>query len=275
MGVIINIMNNKGGCGKTTTACNLSDALGKKGKRVLVIDLDSQCNTTSILFPKTVQIRKCVYELIDPNDENGSDLTEYTYMTDYKNVAVIPNVSDTANLEPDLIEKAPESFMKLRNHLRDFCIASYDYTIIDNPPNIGTFVLCSLHAADFAIVPIRAGSAFSVEGLIKATQLINRIRERGNPDLRFLRLLINGRDKRTAISKTLVDQLRNTFGDGQIFDTEIPQTTAFERAESNGATILKSEPTTPGATAFRDLAKELIHIIEAPQKRERRAKSRD
>jgi cellulose biosynthesis protein BcsQ len=261
MGFIINIVNNKGGCGKTTTACNLADALGKKGKHILVIDMDSQCNTTSLLLPKNVPLRNNLYDLLDPNKDR-KDLKDFFYPTNCKNVILIPNISETANLEPQLILKAPESFFKLRNTLRQYAVENYDFTIIDNPPNMGTFVLCSLYASDFVIVPIKAGSAFSVEGLFKATQLINDVRGRGNNDLRFLRLLINGKDKRTAISKALIDQVHSTFNNDQIFKTEIPVNTTFEKAESSGNTIFQYDAAASGAKAFRELAKELIDILK-------------
>jgi len=259
VGVIISVVNNKGGVGKTIVTCNLADALGRKGKRVLVVDMDSQCNSTSLLIPKGT-IRNSIYELLDP-DEAEEPLSNYIYPTQYGNVACIPNVPETASLEPKLILKAPDSFLHLRKRIREYTEQRYDFTIIDNPPNMGTFVICSMYASDFVIVPIKAGSAFSVEGLLKAVQVINDIRNGGNPDLKFLRLLINSIDKRTIISRTIVDQIWTAFRDNQIFKTTIPVNTAFERAESDSQTIFQYEPTSTGARAFRDLAKELLDIF--------------
>lgn len=262
MGVIISVANNKGGCGKTTTTCNLADALGKRGKRVLVVDMDSQCNTTSKLIPKSVSIRKSLYDLLDPS-ENKTNISDVFCPTEYRNVYLVPNIGITGNLEPELILNAPDSFFKLRNVLRNYASEKYDFTIIDNPPNMGTFVLCSLYASDFVIVPIKAGSTDSVEGLLRATQLINDVQEKGNNDLRFLRILINNVDGRTAISKAVVDQVRNTFDKDQIFETTIPVNTTFEKAESAGKTVFQIDGTSAGARAFRNLAKELIAILGA------------
>jgi chromosome partitioning protein len=260
MGYILSVVNNKGGVGKTLTTCNLADALGKKGKRVLVLDADSQCNTSSILLNKNIEIRKSLFDLLeDPSPT--PDFNGYVYATECKNVFLIPNITDTANLEPDLISQAPGSFFKLRNTLRQYCTTNYDFTIIDCPPNMGTFVLCSLYTSDFVIVPIKAGSAFSVEGLIRATKLIDDVRKKGNPDLRFLRLLVNCIDNRTSISKAITSQLQSIFEKEQIFRVQIPVNTSFEKAESQRATIFQHDPTASGARAFRDLAKELTSIL--------------
>jgi len=260
MGVIISVVNNKGGVGKTTVCCNLADALGKRGKKVLVVDIDSQCNATSILSPHKLEIRKTLYDLFTDADQN---IKECIYPTNLKNVFFIPNISDTAGLEPELIEGAPESFFRLRKALREYALKNYDFTFLDCPPNMGTFVLCSLYASDFVIVPIRAGSAFSIQGLIKAVELIDEIRKKGNPDLRFLRLLVNAVDRRTSISKVIVSQIKDTFNENEIFKTQIPINTTFEQAESMKATIFQVDPTASGAKAYRKLAAELISIVDS------------
>ena len=145
--------------------------------------------------------------------------------------------------------------------MRDYAINNHDFTIIDCPPNMGSFVLCALYASDFVIVPVKAGSAFSVEGLIRATKLIEEVKTKGNSDLNFLRLLINSVDNRTAISKAITSQLHNIFDENQVFETQIPVNTAFEKAESMGETIFQNDGTASGARAFRALAIELISIV--------------
>lgn len=260
MGVIISVVNNKGGCGKTTTTCNLADALGKRGKKVLVVDMDSQCNATSKLKPDKTTIRKSLYELIDPEEKN-THVNECIYPTEIKKVSLLPNISLTANLEPDIIMNAPDSFLKIKNILKPYAIKEFDFTIIDNPPNMGAFVLCSLNASDFVIVPVEAGSTDSVEGLVKATNLIQNMQQ-NDSDLKFLRILINGLDKRTAISKIVTDQIINSFDKDDIFETMIPVNTAFQKAEALNTTIFEAEATSPGARAFRSLASEFIKIME-------------
>ena len=261
MGYIISVINNKGGVGKTTTTCNLSDSLGKQGHNVLVVDGDPQSNATSMLLPRDTLVRKSLYDLFNEDNVEPTFSSGHIYATSCKNVHIIPNINDTASLEPSLIAGAPDSFFRLRNCLRTFLKDKFDYIIIDNPPNLGTFVLCNLYTSDFAIIPILAKSSFSVGGLIKAVELIKEIKEKVNPDLRFLRLLINSVDKRTAISKLITQQVSQSFKSNQIFKTHIPISTAFEKAEAGMSTIFKYYATSTGAAAFRELAKELSAIM--------------
>ncbi len=121
-----------------------------------------------------------------------------------------------------MILSAPASLFRLRRHLRDYALRHFDFVIIDNPPNLGSFVLCALNTADFALVPVKAGSAFSVTGLLQAVRLINEVRVQDNKDLRFLRLLISHVDKRTLISRTLTGQIFRAFREDQIFRTTYP-----------------------------------------------------
>jgi len=256
---IISIVNNKGGVGKTTVACNLAHALGLRGKRVLVVDLDSQCNATALLLPKGNNPRHSLYELLE-QEGPGGNLKDYCCRSRYEKVFCLPNVPETASLEPRLILGAPASFSRLRRQLRDQARTHFDVTIMDTPPNLGTFVLCALNAADFALVPIKSGSAFSIEGLLKAVRLVKEVQAQRNQELRFLRLLINQVDKRTLISRTLAAQITAIFREDQVFRTPIPASTAFERAEAAGETLLSYQPGAPGAVAFRELAAELLDI---------------
>ena len=261
MGVIISIVNNKGGCGKTTVTCNMADALGRAGKNVLVIDMDPQCNTTSILLPDGLHIQKSLFSILDPSAAK-SDIDDLIYPTGCGNVSLIPNIPETSGLESAVASHSPRSLFRLREEYRPLIISDFDIAIIDNPPNIGVFVKSSLNAADFVIVPIRAGSTFSIEGIIKATKLIKEIQGKGNPELRFLRLLINGLDKRTGICRAVKEHIGMAFDRDQVFETEIPINTDFEMAESRRETIFQFDSNAKGAYAFTHLAGELIDILE-------------
>jgi len=260
MSVIISVVNNKGGVGKTTVTCNLSHALAKKGKKVLVVDIDSQCNATSLLVPDTTSLRYSIYDILEPGNDTTPD--KCVYGTEYANLYCVPNIPDTASLEPQLIYESPKSLFFLRERFRDYALENFDITIIDNPPNMGTFVICSLYSSDFVIVTNQAGSSFSLEGLLKAIVLINEVREQGNPNLRFLRLLINQVDKRTTISRATITQIKQNFKPDQFFITTIPINTAFQQAESLKQTIFKFSPHAAGARAYRLLAQELLEILD-------------
>jgi cellulose biosynthesis protein BcsQ len=260
MGVVIAIVNNKGGVGKTTAACNLAHAMGLRGRRVLVVDLDPQCNATSLLLSKHPDRQHNLSELL-ADETRGTPISRFIYPSSYAGVFCLPNIPETASLEPELIFSSPTSLLRVRHHLRDYVLRHFDFVIIDTPPNLGTFVLCGLNTADFALVPVKAGSAFSVAGLLKAVRLINEVQIQDNKDLKFLRLLINCVDKRTLISRALTEQLFRTFREDQVFRTSIPANTAFEQAEAAGVTIFRYNPRAPGARAFRELAQELLDIF--------------
>jgi cellulose biosynthesis protein BcsQ len=262
-GQIISIVNNKGGVGKTTVAVNLAHALTRRGQRVLVIDMDTQCNATSILCSKELG-RNTLYEVFA---ESNVPIEQCIYPTEYERLFCLPNTNDTGALEPPLLRALPDSFEIIRQRIRQYAQDSYDFTFLDCPPNMGFFVVSALHASDFVIVPVLAGSAFSVEGLSKAIDLINDIRTNSNSDLKFLRLMINQVDRRTAMAKVSIDQINKHFTPDQIFTTMIPVNAAFQRAENEAKTIIRYDPTTLGAKAYRALAKELLGIfaLDSPE----------
>jgi chromosome partitioning protein len=259
-GIIISVANNKGGVGKTTVTCNLGYALTRHSKRILIIDMDSQCNATSLLLHKNANPNHTLYELLNPQTEN-LPVDRYIYPTEYESLYCLPNISETAGLEPELIKESPISFFRLRENIRNYALHNYDFTIIDTPPNMGTFVITSLYASDFVIVPNEIDSAFSLEGLIKAMNLIKDIKINGNPDLRFLRLLINKVDRRTTISRVAIQHIKKSFAENQFFQTTIPINTAFKQAEHLRQIIFRYKSSAPGAKAYRKLAQELLTIL--------------
>jgi cellulose biosynthesis protein BcsQ len=257
LGRIISVVNNKGGVGKTTVAANLAHALTRRGRRVLVVDMDSQCNATSLMLHKEPR-GNTLYEVFTEPELN---IGQCIYPTEYEKLFCLPNTNDTSALEPPLLKALPDSFRVIRNRIREYTQQHYDFALLDCPPNMGFFVVSALYASDFVIVPIWAGSAFSIEGLLKAIDLINDIYVNGNADLKFLRLLINQVDRRTAMTKVTIDQLEKNFSPDQIFKTMIPVNAAFQRAENERKTIIRYDPTTLGAKSYRALATELLELF--------------
>lgn len=259
-GSIIAVMNNKGGVGKTTVCLNLGAALANRGHNVAVLDLDSQCNLTNMLLdPKT--ITGTMYELLT-NRMDNPDLLGHP--SNVRNMTCYPNAEETAALEVDLLANpgVPEAYSIIRQKLRDHLKNHHQFTFIDCPPNMGLFAVSALYAADFAIVPVLAGSFFSLEGLLKAGQLIGNISEKANPDLRFLRLLVNAVDMRTHMGKVAMAQLQSRFGEGQVFKTSIQSAASFQQAEYHRRTILRHAPNSAPSKAYRELADELMGILE-------------
>ena len=256
--MLIAIINNKGGVGKTATAVNLGHALALLGKKVLVIDMDSQCNATEILFQNLPSYQPSLYDIFA---SENSDITNCIVSTEHENLFLLPNIPETAGLEPELIAGAPDSFFRLRKAIRDYALKHFDFTLLDNPPNMGTFVISSLLASDFVIVPTEAGSKYSADGLVKAVKLIEETRQKLNPDLRFLKLLVTKVDRRTSIANLVLDQIRSIFPKEKVFDTYVPVNTDLQKAEFQGKTIFSYRSSAPAAHAYRKLAEELIQTI--------------
>lgn len=263
MGIIISINNHKGGVAKTVTSCNLSHALARSGKKVLLIDMDPQCNATSLIIGKSNGLTRenSVYEVLD-TEENFS-VADCITTTQYERLSIIPNIHDTATHEPRLLLKIPESFSILKQKLKAGEItAKYDFVIIDNPPSLGILTINSLTAANFSIVPVMAGSRHSIEGLVQVIKLIEEIKERSNPDLMFLRVLVTMLDRRNGEHNSTLSHIREIFPRDRVFDTFIRFSSSFQKAERLSMTIFKHKSSVPGAIDYKNLADELIKIVE-------------
>lgn len=259
MGHILAISNNKGGVGKTTTAANLAHALANRKKHVLVVDADSQCNLTSTLLSRPWP-GNSLLELLD-----GDGLPPESCIhpaTEYERLHVLPNKTDTAALEPDLARREDLGWPLLRDRLRDYAVDHYDVTLIDCPPNLGMFALQAMIASDFIIVPVEAGSRYAIDGLDQTVETIEDIAEvdpTGGSG-RFLRLLINKADRRTAVSRVSIEHIQQTYGD-KVFQTIIPINTHIQQAEASKKTVIRHSSKSPGADVFRALAGELLGIL--------------
>ncbi|MEW5736905.1 MAG: ParA family protein [Thermodesulfobacteriota bacterium] len=259
-GKIICCANNKGGIGKTSATCHLAVALARRGHRVLVIDNDPQCNATGILGKKGILFGGTMYEIYEKSvDRMG--VSSCIYETEYEGCFLLPNAEETSGLEMSLAAAYPESLTTLRDRVSRHARVNYDFTFIDCPPAVGLFVANALFASDFAVVPVDAGSAHSLDGLKKLLDLIGSVQEAGNPGLRFLKLLVNRVDLRTAISRVILEDVRNTFSDGRVFATSIPQDTVFERAEYAKETVFKNHPRSRGARTYENLAEEFLAAV--------------
>jgi len=253
--MIIIVINNKGGVGKTTITANLAHGLANRGKKILVVDQDSQANTTSILSPPIGA--NTLYSLYSSDEPVSS----YVYPTPYENLDLIPNENATATLELELYGDVKTSYHLLRNKIRKYAEDNYDHTLIDSPPNLGIFVMMGLICADAAIIPIEAGSRYSIDGFVAAYEAIQAASQKINHDLRFLRAVVNKVDMRTSVSKTSVEYLKRHFGD-KLFNTTIPINTEIQRAEMDRQTVIRHSPHSTGAKKFRLLTDELLGMID-------------
>jgi cellulose biosynthesis protein BcsQ len=258
-GLIISIINHKGGIAKTTTTVNLGHALSRLGKKILIVDMDLQCNTTSTMFHDREIGKYSLIDILNP-DNTEINVKECIHGTTYKQLYIIPNVRETAGIEQQLIKRYPEGLSILRDRMRSYVKANFDFVLIDNPPNLGTFVISSLIASDFVIVPNEAGSKYSLEGLKEAVNFIEDIRETYNPDLKFLRVLLTKLDKRMMAHNATVELIRNYFPEEKVFETTIPSNTDFQKSELKNETIFKFRSGAIGAVAYMKLAEEILTI---------------
>lgn len=267
-GIICCVCNHKGGVGKTSLTCNLGSSLALKQQRVLIIDNDPQANASGILLLNNTSVKNSLYELLDiqVDPSKKPPIEDCIYPTKHKNLFCLPNVEETSGLEIDFAAHYPKSLNYLKNQVKTYVKNHFDYILIDCPPTLSLFVANALHTSDCAIVPIDAGSAYSLDGLRKVLELIDTIQKNGNPDLRFLRLAINRVDLRTSISKIIIGDVNDRFGENQVFKSTVPVNTSFQQAEYAKETIFNWAPTSRGAAAYRKLANEFLSIFEKKSK---------
>lgn len=248
---IFAIINQKGGVGKSTTAVNLSAALGEQGKQVLLVDLDPQGNSTSGLGIDKGELERCVYNV----------LLEDTAIED----AIIPDVCEGLDLVPATINLAGAevelvSEMARENRLKD-AVGSlrgkYDYILIDCPPSLGLLTVNSLVAADKLIIPIQT-EFYALEGVTKLLESMKRVKSLLNPTLDIFGILLTMYDGRTTLSRQVASEVRNYFGK-QVFDTIIPRTVKLSEAPSYGIPITQYDPLGKGAVSYTELAEEVIN----------------
>ena len=247
---IIAVINQKGGVGKSTTAVNLSAALGEMGKQVLLVDLDPQGNTSSGLGIDKRQVQHCIYDAL-LNDVEIEDV-------------IIPDVCEGLDLVPATINLAGAevelvSEMARENRLKDAVgkmRGRYDYIFIDCPPSLGLLTVNALVAADKLLIPIQC-EFYALEGVTKLLDSMKRVKTRLNPTLDIFGVLLTMYDGRTTLSKQVVKEVRGFFGK-TVFETLIPRTVKLSEAPSFGQPITQYDPTGKGALSYVGLAKEVI-----------------
>jgi chromosome partitioning protein len=248
--VILAIINQKGGVGKSTTAVNLAAALGEKGKKVLVVDLDPQGNATSGFGIEKSNELKSVYDGL----MNETPAEELIIQTEDKNVDVIPATIDLAGAEPELAVVISRE-TRLKDSLEP-TRGVYDFVLIDCPPSLGLLTINALTATDKLIIPIQS-EFYALEGLSKLLDTIKLVKMRLNRDLEIQGVLLTMYDPRTSLANQVSDEINKFFKD-KVFKTVIPRTVKLAEAPSFGQTILEYNSKGKGAESYRALAKEVI-----------------
>ena len=247
---VIAIINQKGGVGKSTTAINLSAALGEMGKQVLLIDLDPQGNSSSGLGVEKNRVSRCIYDAL----LNDIPLTDIIIPDVSKGLDVVPATINLAGAEVELVSE-----MARENRLKDAIgpmRGRYDYVFIDCPPSLGLLTINALVAADKLLIPIQC-EFYALEGVTKLLDSMKRVKSRLNPSLDIYGVLLTMSDNRTTLSRQVSDEVRRYFRK-IVFETSIPRTVKLSEAPSFGQPITQYDPTGKGAQSYIDLAKEVI-----------------
>ena len=253
MSKIIAVANQKGGVGKTTSAVNLAAALGKLGKKVLLVDMDPQGNATSGVGISKKEIKKSIYEVLI----GTASAEDATIVTKFKGLSIIPSNIALVGAEIDLldVEKREECAKNAFAPVRD----SYDYIIIDCPPALSMITINALVAADGLIIPMQC-EYFALEGLSQLTGTIRKVRQLYNPKLEITGILLTMYNARLNLTAGVVSEIKKYYAD-KLFKQPISRAVKLSEAPSYGEPICYHEPYGKGALEYGAVAKELMMRI--------------
>ena len=246
---ILAIANQKGGVGKTTTAVNLGAGLAELGYRVLVVDLDPQGNATTGLGINARNLQSSIYDAL-MNETPVDDCIEPTAV---RNLFVAPATIDLAGAEIELVPAFSRE-LKLRRALAAIK-DDFDYMLIDCPPSLGLLTVNGLAAADEVVVPIQC-EYYALEGLGQLLRNVQLVQSNLNPKLEVTAIILTMYDARTKLAEQVAQEVRDHFGP-KVCRNLVPRTVRLSEAPSFGQPIIVFDPSSRGAIAYRELAKEV------------------
>lgn len=250
MSKIIAIANQKGGVGKTTTSVNLGAGMATLGKRVLLVDIDPQGNTTSGVGVNKADVANCIYDILI----NEVEPVEAILETKIQGLHIIPATIQLAGAEIELVSTISRE-LKLKKAL-NAVKAGYDYIIIDCPPSLGILTINSLTAADSVIIPIQC-EYYALEGLSQLLNTVRLVQKNLNPHLKIEGVLLTMLDARTNLGIQVIEEVKKYFQE-KVYRTIIPRNVRLSEAPSHGQSIITYDSRSKGAEVYLELAKEVI-----------------
>lgn len=249
MGIIVSLLNHKGGVGKTTSAINIGAGLVELGKKVLLIDLDPQANLTiSLGIPRQ---KTTIYEAL----RGEAELTPYAHKP---NLDVITSSLDLSGAEMELINEAGREFIlrELLSQVTD----DYDFILIDCPPSLGLLTLNALTSSRFVLIPLQT-EFLAVQGLAKIKQVIDKVKFRLNKQVEMAGVIATMYDSRRVLNRDVVETIHKYFGD-KVFNTYIRDNVALAEAPAQRKDIFDYSPKSSGAQDYLDLCREFLARVE-------------
>ncbi len=250
MGKIIAVTNQKGGVGKTTTAVNLTAALGAKGKKVLLVDVDPQGNATSGLGINKREIQSSAYDVLLGN----AKAQEAVLHTPFQNVDILPGSMDLAAAEIEMVE-LPERNLRLKQAIIALK-GEYDFILIDCPPSLGIITLNALTACDTILVPIQC-EYYALEGLSQLIATVRQVKRLYNPCIEIEGVLLTMFDGRLNLTLQVVEEVKRFFPQ-KVYATAIPRNVRLSEAPSFGQPVMYFDRASKGASAYDSLAQEVL-----------------
>jgi chromosome partitioning protein len=245
--MIIALVNQKGGVGKTTSVINIGAGIAGLGKRVAVVDLDPQAHLTSSLGIRAHELENTVYEVLKGEAEIQRAVIERDGLT------VVPSTLDLSGAEVELSNEAGREFL-LREALE--ALEGYDYILLDAPPSLGLLSLNALTASSHLIIPLQA-EFLALQGMSKLLETIEKVKGRLNKKLDISGIIVTHYDGRKNLNREVAEKITGHFGE-KVFKRFVRDNISLAEAPSFGLDIFKYRPSSHGAEDYMALSKEIL-----------------